>query len=200
MIAIIDYGVGNLRSVQKAFEKVGADARVTQDPADIKKADKVVLPGVGAMGPAMEKLESLGLVSVIKEVIRSGKPFLGICLGMQLLFEKGEESGGAPGLGILKGTVKKLFSKKIPHMGWNQIKLDQKYCALFKGIKDSSNFYFCHSYYAAPGDGAVTAATTDYDGKFACAVAKEKLFGVQFHPEKSQTLGLAVLKNFTELA
>ncbi len=200
MIAIIDYGMGNLRSVQKALERVGAKAAITQNPQDILQAEKVVLPGVGAMQPAMKKLEELKLIPTIKDVIRDGKPFLGICLGLQLLFEKGFEGGEVDGLGIFPGTVQRFTNLKVPHMGWNQIRIVQKACPLFDGIKESSNFYFCHSYYVNPIDRSQVATTTDYGLNFPSAIAKDNVFGVQFHPEKSQALGLAVLKNFTQVS
>ena len=199
MIAIIDYGMGNLRSVQKAIEKVGARAVVTQRPEDILKSEKIILPGVGAMPAAMQKLQELNLVAPIKETISGGKPFLGICLGLQLLFEKGFEGGEVDGLGIFSGTVERFTDLKVPHMGWNQIKVELSQCPILKGIGDSSDFYFCHSYFVRPADAGITAASTDYGIKFTSAVARRNVFGVQFHPEKSQSLGLALLKNFVEL-
>lgn len=197
MIAIIDYGMGNLRSVQKAFEKVGAAAVITQNPADIEKADKIVLPGVGAMQPAMQKLKELHFIDPIKKSIGDGKPFLGICLGLQLLFEKGFEGGEADGLNIFPGTVERFSSLKVPHMGWNQIKIRDSQCPLFAGVSNMSNFYFCHSYYVNPQDPTIVATTTDYGIEFTSAIARDNVFGVQFHPEKSQTLGLEILKNFS---
>lgn len=199
MIAIIDYGMGNLRSVQKALEGVGAAARITQKAQDIRSAAKVVLPGVGAMRPAMEKLESLNLIPVLQEAIRAGKPFLGICLGFQLLFEQGNEGGSVRGLGILKGSVERFTALKVPHMGWNQLKVKNTQCPLFKSIADLSYAYFCHSYFAKSVDGKVVAATTDYGVEFASAVATNNIYGVQFHPEKSQTVGLKILGNFNSL-
>ncbi len=199
MIAIIDYGMGNLRSVQKAFEKVGAGAVITQNPGDIDCADQVVLPGVGAMQPAMQKLKELHLIDPIKKAIVDGKPFLGICLGLQLLFEKGFEGGEVNGLGIFPGTVERFAILKVPHMGWNQIKIKNSNCPLFAGINNMSHFYFCHSYYVKPLDSNSVAAATDYGIEFASAVACENVFGVQFHPEKSQTMGLEILKNFAQL-
>ncbi len=200
MIAIIDYGMGNLRSVQKAMEKIGAQALITQNLKDIQKADKLILPGVGAIKPAMERLESLGLISAIKSYIDTGKPFLGICLGYQLLFENSFEGGQVQGLGILKGSVEKFPSLKIPHMGWNQIILKQPDCPLLKGIEDKSNTYFCHSYYVKPADNSIICTSTDYGIDFASAICRNNLFGCQFHPEKSQEIGLRILKNFKELA
>ncbi|HPN88482.1 MAG TPA: imidazole glycerol phosphate synthase subunit HisH [Candidatus Omnitrophota bacterium] len=199
MIAIIDYGMGNLRSVEKAFEKVGANVKITQSIPDILKAEKIVLPGVGAIKPAVEKLIELHLVEPIQKSIADGKPFLGICLGLQLLFEKSDEGGDVKGLGILKGTVPRFKSLKVPQMGWNQIHIQQKDCPLYRGIPDGSNFYFCHSYYVEPTDKTIVATTTDYGLAFSSSIAVKNIFGVQFHPEKSQTLGLQILKNFTEI-
>ena len=198
MIAIIDYGMGNLRSVQKALEKVGAQTLITQNFSEIDRADKIVLPGVGAMPAAMKRLQELGLIEPIKNSIQDGKPFLGICLGLQLLFEKGFEGEEVNGLGIFAGTVERFVSLKVPHMGWNQLKIKKNTCEIFKGLQDLSNFYFCHSYYVKPKDTSIIAATTDYGIEFACAVARGNVFGVQFHPEKSQTLGLEILKNFVQ--
>ena len=199
MIAIVDYGVGNLRSVQKAFEHVGAEAVVTSDVDQINSADKIVLPGVGAMQPAYDKLESLNLIDPIKQAVESGKPFLGICVGFQLLFERSDEGGGSTGLGILKGSVKRFESEKIPQMGWNKINVDTSNAKLFKGIDNGSFVYFCHSYYAAPEDTSVTSTLTDYGINYCSSVTKDNIYGVQFHPEKSQEIGLNILKNFTEL-
>ena len=198
MIAIIDYGMGNLRSVQKALEKVGADARVTQKTEDIRGADKIVLPGVGAMRPAMEKLDALGLIPAVKQAIGAGKPFLGICLGLQLLFEKSNEGGDVNGLGILKGKVERFSSakQKVPHMGWNQLKLKKPVNRLFKDIAPLSYVYFCHSYFVNPKDAESAAATTDYGTEFVSAIAVDNIYGVQFHPEKSQAVGLKILGNF----
>jgi imidazole glycerol-phosphate synthase subunit HisH len=199
MIAIIDYGMGNLRSVQKALERVGTNAIITQKASEVSKADKIVLPGVGAIEPAMKKLGELGLVNAIKENIRKGKPFLGICLGFQLLFEYSQEGGRIPALGILKGDVIRFNSLKVPHMGWNQITLRQRNCPLFHQVPQDANGYFCHSYYAHPSEKDTIAATTTYGVTFASAVAYKNIFGVQFHPEKSQTIGLQILKNFLEM-
>ena len=199
MIAIIDYGMGNLRSVQKAFEKVGAQAMITHNPADIMKADRVVLPGVGAMAPAMQKLHELGLMDVIRRVIKEGKPFLGICLGLQLLFEKSSEGGYAEGLRILKGSVERFTQGKVPHMGWNQIKVLPAGGKLFAGITNGENVYFCHSYFVKPADQTIAATLTDYGIEYASSVVSGNIWGVQFHPEKSQTVGLKILENFTKL-
>ena len=199
MIAIIDYGMGNLRSVQKALEKEGAKTKITQSPKDLEVAKKIVLPGVGAMKPAMEKLVSLHLVEPLIQAVEKGKPFLGICLGLQLLFEKSDEGGEVQGLGILKGRVKRFTSLKVPHMGWNQLHIQSPSCPLFKNIPDQSNTYFCHSYYVSPKEKDCIAASTDYGVAFTSAVCRDNLFGVQFHPEKSQDIGLKILKNFAYL-
>ena len=204
MIAIIDYGMGNLRSVQKALEKAGAGAVITQEKEEIKKADKVVLPGVGAMLPAMMKLKNLGLIEPIREIVKLGKPFLGICLGLQLLFEEGDEGGKVEGLGIFKGRVERFpasgnSSLKVPHMGWNQIQIKNKKCALFQGIENLSSVYFCHSYFVKPKETAVTATVTDYGIQFTSSICRDSVFGVQFHPEKSQEVGLRILRNFVEI-
>jgi len=199
MIAVIDYGMGNLRSVQKALELVGAKAQITQNPKDIKQADKVVLPGVGAMQQAMERLSSLKLIPAIKESIQEKKPFLGICLGFQLLFFESEEGGKVSGLGIIPGKVKKLRSLKVPHIGWNQIKKTSQDCPLFKDVAEESFFYFCHSYFVSPEDASIIATKTEYGVDFASSICKENIFGVQFHPEKSQSVGLKFLENFVKL-
>lgn len=199
MIAIIDYGMGNLRSVQKALEKAGAqDARITQSIKDIESARQVVLPGVGAIAPAMEKLQALKMIEPIKDAVAMGKPFLGICLGFQLLFESSSEHGSTAGLGILKGTVERFSDTlKVPQMGWNQLRF--KICPLWEGLENGTNVYFCHSFYAKPADSSIIAATTDYGIEYCSAVAKDTIFGVQFHPEKSQTAGLKILSNFIHL-
>ena len=198
MIAIIDYGMGNLRSVQKALEKVGATAQITQNSDVIQNADKVVLPGVGAMQPAMAKLTELDLIPTIHSVIESGKPFLGICLGFQLLFESSTEGGNTEGLGILKGRVERFSKLKIPQIGWNQLHMKNG-SPILKNISESASVYFCHSYFVIPSDSGVIAATTDYACEFTSAVCKDNVFGVQFHPEKSQVVGLQILKNFSQI-
>ncbi len=201
MIAIIDYGMGNIHSVRKAIESMGAEALVTNKPADIRKCDKVVLPGVGAFGDAVAELEKQGLIPELKEHIRAKKMFLGICLGMHILFEKSTESPGAKGLGIFTGEVKKFDVKngiKVPHMGWNALKKSGE-CPLLKVVPDNSYVYFCHSFYPKPEDKAVVAATTDYGIDFASIVWQDNIYGLQFHPEKSQDVGLAMLKNFISL-
>jgi len=199
MIAIIDYGMGNLRSVQKALEKVGAQTVITNQAGDIEKAEKIVLPGVGAMQPAMKKLKQLGLIPTIRIVIKEGKPFLGICLGLQLLFEKSSEGGNVQGLGVLPGCVERFKKLKVPHMGWNQLAIKNKKSPLLKNIDNKANVYFCHSYYVKPTEKGVVASTTDYGVDFVSTITKGNLFGVQFHPEKSQVVGLQILKNFVKL-
>ncbi len=199
MIAIIDYGMGNLRSVQKAFEKVGAQVRVTPSPTEILKADKVVLPGVGAMAPAMQRLQELGVDDAIRLSISQGKPFLGICLGLQLLFETSSEGGRCEGLKILEGTVDRFSQLKVPHMGWNQIKVQSNGKILYNNVADGENVYFCHSYFVQPKDKSIAASVTSYGIDYVSSIAKGNIWGVQFHPEKSQTIGLQILKNFSQL-
>ncbi len=201
MIAIIDYQMGNLRSVQKGFEKVGHAAVITADPSELARAERIVLPGVGAFGDAMAELKRRELVQPIKEAIGSGKPFLGICLGLQLLFDVGYEGGEFEGLSILRGKCVRLALPrefKVPHMGWNRgrILLPAPHMA---GIADGAFFYFVHSYYVVPADRSVIAIESDYGGPFCAAVWRENLFATQFHPEKSQADGLRILKNFAEL-
>ena len=200
MIAIVDYDMGNLRSVQKGFEKIGASATITRDPKVIATASKLVLPGVGAFGVCMEKLESYRLIEPIKEFIASGKPFLGICLGLQLLFEESEEFGSKKGLSVLKGKVLRFPASelKVPHMGWNSVEL-QKKSRLMEGIDDGSYFYFVHSYYVEPVN-SVTLGTTGYGKTFCSAVEMDNVFATQFHPEKSQKAGLKILENFAKLS
>lgn len=199
MIAIIDYGMGNLRSVLKAFEAVGAKAKITQRVDEILNAQSVVLPGVGAMGPAMQKLQELALTGPIRKVITDGKPFLGICLGMQLLFERSSEGGSSDGLRILEGTVERFSALKVPHMGWNQINIQTSGAQMFLSLSSGENFYFCHSYFVKPKDVTISAGITDYGIDFVSAVVRENIWGVQFHPEKSQKGGLQILKNFSQL-
>jgi len=206
MITIVDYGMGNLRSVHKALERVGFQALVTQDPRAIEKADGLVVPGVGAFQKAMENLESLKLTDPIIQFIQSGRPFLGICLGLQLLFAEGEEFGIHKGLGIFPGRVVRFpFSEpgassskdslKVPHMGWNSIRIERNFPAL-EGVGEGTHFYFVHSYYPVPEDREIIATITDYGGEFVSSVGRGNLFACQFHPEKSQSAGLKILKNF----
>jgi imidazole glycerol-phosphate synthase subunit HisH len=201
MIAIIDYEMGNLRSVQKALEKSGAkDVRVTADPAVIAAAAKIVLPGVGAVKPAMARLDELGLSSLVKEQVASSKPFLGICLGFQLLFDASTEGGLVKTLGILPGTVERFpDTVKVPQMGWNSLRITQPGCMMYRGIKDLSFVYFCHSYYCKPKDRQATATETDYGLTYTSSVCYKNIWGVQFRPEKSQNVGLATLSNFVSL-
>lgn len=202
MIAIIDYGMGNLRSVEKALQVSGAKTKVTSSPKDIERCDKIVFPGVGAFGGAMRELKRRGLDAAIKSSISDGKLFLGLCLGLQLLFERSEEAPGVKGLGVLKGPVRKFsfkkYALKVPHMGWNSIGHRQKTKgrSLMKDIPDGSYMYFVHSYYADPEDREAVLTTTDYGIKFVSGVAKDNVFGLQFHPEKSQDMGLKILSNF----
>lgn len=201
MIAIIDYDAGNLRSVQKALEFLGYDAVITSDETEILSAERVILPGVGAFGEAMEQLRKRGLDRTIQKAVQSGKPFLGICLGLQLLFEESEESPGVTGLGILPGRIVKIpkeFGLKIPHIGWNELNI-QKKDGFLKNIGDQPFVYFVHSYYMEPADQSLIAATTDYGTELAVAVEKENVMAAQFHPEKSGTVGLQILKNFAEM-
>lgn len=199
LIAVIDYGMGNLRSVQKGFEKIGADAVIVDDPADIALAKGVVLPGVGAFVDAIAQLKKTGLDTATLEAIKSGRPFLGICLGLQLLFERSFENGDHAGLGVFSGTIERIpAGVKVPHMGWNQVKQAKK-LPLFDGIPDAANFYFVHSYIAKPADPAIVATTTDYGGDFVSGVARDNVYAFQFHPEKSGLIGLQILRNFKEL-
>ncbi|AAL81785.1 imidazole glycerol phosphate synthase subunit HisH [Pyrococcus furiosus DSM 3638] len=191
-IAIVDLGIGNLANVKKALK-----GYITSDPYEIEKADKIVLPGVGNFGAVVDKLAPIK--DIIIEGINEGKPFLGICLGMQLLFEESEESPGKEGLGIFKGKVVKLKNVRTPHIGWNQVWI-KKECKLFEGLKNGSYFYFVHSYHAVPQDPDIIATTTDYENaEFVSSVCFENIFGVQFHPEKSSKNGLILLRNFRRL-
>ncbi len=202
MIAIIDYGMGNLRSVQKGFERVGHDAIVTRDFELIDRASHVVLPGVGAFGDCMASVNSFGLVDPIHRAIQTGKPFLGICVGFQLLFSESEEFGNHKGLGLFPGKVRAIplpkdreFSYKIPHMGWNTIRIDKSAPPL-RNIDTESYVYFVHSYFVQPADQQLVSTQTEYGVSFASSVWKDNIFATQFHPEKSQAVGLQVLKNF----
>ena len=203
MIAVIDYGMGNLRSVQKALEKTGHAALVTSSPQAIRDAGALVLPGVGAFRDCIRSLEKLNLIHPIVQSVKSGKPFLGICLGLQVLFTESGEFGTTPGLNLIPGRVVRFAQRdtpgaerlKIPHMGWNTISLRGE-APVFRGIKDGSFFYFVHSYYVVPEDTAVIAATTGYGIEFTSSIQKDNIFACQFHPEKSQGVGLRLLKNF----
>jgi imidazole glycerol-phosphate synthase subunit HisH len=203
MIAIIDYGMGNLRSVQKGFERMGREAVVTRDPRTILDAGKVVLPGVGAFPDCMRNLEEYGLIDAVQKSIASGKPFLGICLGLQLLFTESEEFGLSKGLDIIKGRVIRFKGVefrdlKIPHMGWNSASIERRPPAM-ADVPDNSYFYFVHSFHVVPEDKGVIATTTNYGIDFVSSIWKDNIFAVQFHPEKSQALGLSILKRFGEM-
>lgn len=202
MIAIIDYGVGNLFSAEKAFTALGADVRVTSDESVIREAAKIVLPGVGAFGDCMKNLEESGLIPVLKESVAAGKPLLGICVGLQVLFDGSEESPGAKGLGLIHGMVKKIQAPglKVPHMGWNSIKVREprEKLDLFQSLSDKPYVYFVHSYHAVPKDKSVITVTTEYGEQLTAAVACGNIQATQFHPEKSGDVGLAILKNFVE--
>lgn len=201
MIAIIDYGAGNLQSVKKAFDFIGAESVITNDPEVILSADKILLPGVGSFGDAMDSMEKNGLVETVKECALSGKPFLGICLGLQLLFEESEESPGVKGLGIFKGKIKKFSSDmglKIPHIGWNSLEIKQN-DTLFKDIPENAYVYFVHSYYLHAEDENDIATVTNYGIDFHSAVGKNNIFATQFHPEKSGDVGLQILRNFASM-
>jgi glutamine amidotransferase len=198
MVTIVDYGSGNLRSVQKAFERLGAAAAITDDPQVVADAERLVLPGVGAFGDAMRELGDRGLVAPIVDHLRADRPFFGICMGLQLLFETGWEGGRHAGLGVLAGDVARFdlpAGMKVPHMGWNTV--------TWRGgggpgaaVGDGEYFYFVHSYHARPADDSVVAATSDYGGPFCAAVRRGRLFATQFHPEKSQAVGLSLLREF----
>jgi len=201
-IVIIDYGLGNLRSVYNAFSFIGAKARISGDPKDIDSADKVVLPGVGAFQDTMTELEEKGLNVPLRKFITSGKAYLGICLGLQILFE-GSEEGSAKGLCVFKGQVKRFKKEadlKIPHMGWNSVNMKADTYRPMRGIENDSYFYFVHSYYAEPEDKSIVAGMTEYGSlEFASMIAKDNIFATQFHPERSQGIGLGFLRNFVEI-
>lgn len=201
MIGIIDYDAGNIRSVEKALAYLGEETVVSRDPQTLLKADKVILPGVGSFGDAMGNLHKYGLVPVIHDMVKSGKPLLGICLGLQLLFESSEESPGAEGLGILKGRILRIPpapSLKIPHMGWNSLHL-QNNGRLFRGIPEDTYVYFVHSYYLHAEEPEIVKAITAYSTEIHASVEKDNVFACQFHPEKSSTYGLKILENFAKL-
>lgn len=203
MIAIINYGMGNLRSVQKALQHLGAEAHITSNPADLAAAEAVILPGVGAFGAAMQRLNESGLTHAIQRSIEAGKPFLGICLGLQLLFVSSSESPGVQGLSILKGRVAGFaetpnFPMRIPHIGWSRLRLTQPQYPLWQGVPEGAYVYFVHSYYADSADPAIITAHCEYGVRFPCAVAQGNLHAVQFHPEKSSAVGLQILRNFCQ--
>lgn len=198
LIAVLDYGIGNLRSAQKALQKVGADARLTSDPSLIRDADAAVLPGVGNFGACLSAVRSCGLESLVHERVASGAPFLGICVGMQMLFDASEESPGVDGLGIIAGNVRYLpDTVKRPQMQWNHLTV-QRPDSMFAGLADEPWMYFVHSLHCVPLDAACIAATTNYGCEVTAAVRRDNVFAVQFHPEKSATDGLALLRNFVE--
>jgi glutamine amidotransferase len=203
MICIVDFGMGNLRSVQKGFEQVGFAAQMVSKPQEIEQADKIVLPGVGAFADGVAALRERGLAEPIVRHIKDGKPFLGICLGLQMLFEVGYEDGEHPGLGVLAGKcvrfdVDQTLKLKVPHMGWNTLEWG---CAspLFKGLAAGCGVYFVHSYHVQPADASIVASTTDYGRPFVSSICRENLMATQFHPEKSQKVGLQILANFGSL-
>jgi len=201
MITIIDYGMGNLRSVQKAFERVGYPARITSDPQEIAEATHLVLPGVGAFADAMTELRRLELVEPIRQAVQKEKPFLGICLGLQLLFERSYEEGLHEGLALLPGEVVRFdlpTEYAVPHMGWNQLQLRRPHPVLV-GIEENAYVYFVHSYYVVPQDGSLITTQTEYGMMFCSSIGWERLFATQFHPEKSQAVGLRMLENFAHL-
>ncbi|MBO5228609.1 MAG: imidazole glycerol phosphate synthase subunit HisH [Lachnospiraceae bacterium] len=201
MIAIIDYDAGNLKSVEKALLYLGEESVITRDKDVILNADRVILPGVGAFADAMEKLHKYDLVDVIHKVIAKGTPFIGICLGLQLLFESSDEAPGVRGLSVFKGKIKLIPKEeglKIPHMGWNSLKVTPG-AKLFKGLSDTPYVYFVHSYYLEAGDESIVAATTEYGVHIHASVEKDNVFACQFHPEKSGEVGLTILKNFAEV-
>lgn len=205
-ITIVDYGMGNLRSVQKGFEKVGFDARVTADPREVEQADKLVLPGVGAFRDCMDNLRRGGFIEPILGHIDAGRPFLGICLGLQLLFTESEEFGRHEGLDIIPGKVVRFPDDmrqggevlKVPHMGWNQIEI-RRAAPIFRGVEEGTSVYFVHSYRVVPDDESLVATVTDYGVSFCSSVWKDNVMATQFHPEKSQRVGLKILENFGKL-
>lgn len=199
-ITMIDYGIGNLRSVQKALEHVGAEVALTESPEAILQADKLVLPGVGAFGPGMDALRQRDLIDPLCRAATAGSPVLGICLGMQLLFDSSDEMGEHRGLGLLPGSVVRFAGDglKVPHMGWNQIEHDGQH-VLLQNVPSGAHAYFVHSYYCRPGDSNATLAETEYGHRFPAIAGRENVVGIQFHPEKSQNVGLQILKNFVNL-
>lgn len=202
MTAIIDYDAGNIKSVEKALQALGEEAVITRDKELLLNADRVILPGVGSFGDAMEKLHAYGLVEIIHEIARKGTPFLGICLGLQLLFERSDESAGVPGLGLLKGEILRIPDAeglKIPHIGWNSLKFPHK-GKLFEGIEEDAYVYFVHSYYLKAAEEDIVKATTEYGTLIHASVEKGNIFACQFHPEKSSDVGLKILKNFISIS
>ncbi len=202
MMALVDYGMGNLRSVEKALARVGADVRIVSDVESVLAADAVVLPGVGAFGDCMANLGKAGLTDAIRNFIATKRPFLGICLGFQALFESSEEAAGVRGLGLFPGTVPRFAVNglKVPHMGWNQLRIQKRGCPLLEGVADGSHVYFVHSYYCKPKEVSVVCATTDYGIEFCSMLWTDNVYATQFHPEKSQAVGLKILENFVSLS
>jgi glutamine amidotransferase len=202
MIALVDYGMGNLRSVEKALARVGADVRIVSDAKSVLAADGVVLPGVGAFGDCMANLEKAGLTNAIREFIGTKRPFLGICLGFQALFETSEEAAGVRGLAVYPGTVPRFAANglKVPHMGWNQLRIQKPGCPLLEGVADGSRVYFVHSYYCKPKEASVVCGTTEYGIEFCSMLWTDNVYATQFHPEKSQGVGLRMLENFVRLS
>jgi glutamine amidotransferase len=207
VIGIVDYEIGNLRSVQKALQRAGGEARLVRTPRELAESDKIVLPGVAAFGDAVIELQALGLVEPLRKAIAAGTPYLGFCLGLQLLFDRGYEDGMHEGLGVLRGEVVRFNFPQaaagaqrlsVPHMGWNQLRLAGR-CPMLAGIEEGAHVYFAHSYHVVPADASVIAAWTDYGGEFVSAVWKDNVFATQFHPEKSQAVGLRLLENFVRL-
>lgn len=201
MIGLIDYDAGNIRSVEKAIESLGERVVLTRDSQILLEADHVILPGVGSFGEAMEKLKGYGLIPVIHQIIEKGTPFLGICLGLQLLFEDSEESPGVEGLGILKGHIRRFHEKegyKIPHMGWNSLEI-RKNARLFAGMEEDPYVYFVHSYYLQAEDPAIVTATCEYTNRIHASIESGNIFACQFHPEKSSDTGLKILENFIHI-
>jgi len=200
-IAVVDYGMGNLASVVKALERSGAEVRVTESAAAVRDAAAVVLPGVGAFRDAAARLEQSGLGAAVIERIAAGTPFLGVCLGLQLLFESSSEGGRRPGLGVFAGTVERLQTEfKVPHIGWNELEWAPAGVGMARGLPAAAAVYFVHSYAAVPADPCIVAASTDYGGKVVAAVARDNVWAMQFHPEKSSIVGLSLLANFVERA
>ncbi len=201
LLGLINYGSGNLRSVGKALLKAGARVETLASPERLSEFDAVVLPGVGAFGDCADQLQRRGLWEPLQEWLESGRPYLGICLGYQLLFESSEESPGVPGLGYFKGSVERFKAPglKVPQIGWNQLSFTQTEARLWRGLNNGTNVYYVHSYFPVPVRAEIIAATTEYGGNFAAAVEEKAVMGVQFHPEKSQDTGLEILKNFTEV-
>lgn len=201
MICVVDYGMGNLRSVSKAIEKLGGEVRVSSDPEDLERAEKIILPGVGAFGDGIKELKKRNLLEVLRMFLLERKPFLGICLGMQLLFEESEESPDVQGLAVFKGKVQRFRRSglKVPHMGWNQMKIHNTSFRAFQRLSDLSFFYFVHSFYPVPQDSSLVLGTCDYEGEeFPAFVGEGTVWASQFHPEKSQEAGLQILRNFVE--